>query len=98
MVAEDDKIGPLPTLLPFAGSLIWGQSRSSKKIRAFTFSEVCLVGILRRSQTPLVGGDVLPEDILVPGTDRGVRMDEFPLTVLLMEDGSITERYLRAIG
>ena len=98
MVAEDDKIGPLPTLLPFARSLIWGQFRSSKKIRAFTFSEVCLVGILRRLQTPLVGGDVLPEHILVPGTDRGVRMDEFPLTVLLMEDGSITERYLRAIG
>jgi hypothetical protein len=98
MVAEDDKIGTLPTLMPFAGSLIWGQSRSSKKIRAFTFSEVCLIGILRCSQTPLVGGDVLPEQILVPGTDRGVRMDEFPLTVLLMEDGSITERYLRAIG
>jgi hypothetical protein len=98
MLAEDDKIGPLPTLLPFARSLIWGQFRSSEKIRAFTFSEVCLVGILRRSQAPLVGGEVLPEHILVPGTDRGVRMDEFPLTVLLMEDGSITERYLRAIG
>ena len=97
-MADDDKIGPLPTLLPLAGSLIWEQSQSSEKIRAFTFSEVCLVGILRRSQAPLVGGDVLPEHILVPGTDRGVRMDEFPLTVLLMEDGSITERYLRAIG
>ncbi len=98
MVAEDDKIGPLPTLLTLAGSLICGQSQSSKKIRAFTFSEACLVGILRRSQAPLVGGDVLPEHILVPGTDRGVGVDEFPLTVLLMEDGSITERYLRAIG
>ena len=98
MVADDDKIGPLPTLLPLGGSLIWEQSQSSEKIRAFTFSEVCLVGILRRSQAPLVGGDILPEHILVPGTDRGVRMDEFPLTVLLMEDGSITERYLRAIG
>jgi hypothetical protein len=31
------------------------------------------------------GGDVLPKHLLVPDADRGVAMDEFPLTVLLNE-------------
>jgi hypothetical protein len=54
--------------------------------------------ILRNSQAPLLGGDVFPEHLLVADADRGVAMDEFPLTVLLKEDHGITEGYLCAIG
>jgi hypothetical protein len=43
-------------------------------------------------------GDVLPKQLLVPHADRGVAMDQFPLTVFPTKHDSITEGYLRAIG
>ena len=56
-------------------------------------------GVLGSLQVPLGGGgDVFPEHLLVPDTDRGVQMDELPLAVPLKEDTGIAEGYLRAIG